>query len=763
MGANIEGRGSGHRARTIGYILDVLHGYQESLWREAAKEALLQGASLVTFLGQSFLRGAATDVPASNKVFDLAFCPWIDSYLMSGGTMGTYISKAEYAECLRPFKSRPIVSIGPCGEGIRAVVIENRSGIRAMAEHLAKVHGKRRIAYVSGPESSSEAEERLAGYKEGLRAAGLGFDPALVFIGNFWYSGGEAAVREFLDARKLSVDALMAANDYMALGALRELVKRGYSVPADIAICGYDDILEAECENPALSTVRQPLARQSREAVRLLASGEGSGAAAMLETSVVLRKSCGCKSASIGLARGLALAAGKGGAASVGALLAEGGVSERYNDAARKELESLAASCFDGAASGTFEAFSRDAEAAIYKASAAKEGWELESWQDRLSILRRIALARFPEGRSVGELESTIGALRILAGSLEANRLKLRKAKDAEYSESLGLALKAVGQAESLEELGGILRDQAKAINLKSFYFAVKSDIAPGCGPTLRPEAEFVVYTALRDGADVLGKEGFRRYPAKDFLPRELLPQRPFNFISMPISFGLDFYGVAVYEPGPEEGSIYTRITDQISGSVQSTLLIQAGRAAEKFVEAKTERIVSLARPISVSVVEVSEAARNEAAKVESLGESARRTRDDIAEAEAAISRMAERAATIKEIAAVIEDISETISLLGLNAAIEAARAGHMGRGFNVIATEIRKLAESTHANVERIGSTLAELVSESRSSVAAAKRSSAAFSSLDAELGDVMSTLTDISTRMSSLSAASQALIDTM
>jgi len=747
--------------RTIGYILDVLHGYQETLWREASKTASSLGVSLVTFLGQSFLRGPSSDVPAANRVFDLAFSQWIDSYLVSGATLGSYVSKAEYSACLEPYRAKPFLSIGACGEDIPAIVIENRSGVRSMIKHLAEVHGKRRIAFVSGPEASSEADERLAGYKEGIGAAGLGFDPRLVYIGNFWYNGGEAAVREFLDGRKLAFDALVAANDYMALGAMRELKKRGFAVPEDVAITGYDDILEAECENPALSTVRQPLVIQAREAVRILVSGERSGAKAMLNTSIVLRKSCGCESSSLGLAGGDASLGSKDVAGDIGTLLVEGGIAERYDTAARAELKALAESCCRGAESGSLDGFFNDAAAAVYKAAAKPA--ELETWQDRLSIIRRVAMARFPSGSSIAAMESIIGRLRITVCSLESSRLKMQLASDAAYSETLGLALKAVGQAESLEELGTILRDQAKAIGVKSFYFAVKSDIAPGCGPTLKGDAEFVLYAAVRDGEDALGKEGRRRYSAKDFLPRDLLPRRPFNFVAMPVSFGLDFYGVAVYEPGPDQGSIYSRITDQISSSVQSTLLIYAGREAERAIEAKTEHIVALARPISVSVVEASNVARIEAAKVGSLSEAARRTRDDIAQAEAAISRMAERTATIKEIAAVIEDISSTISLLGLNAAIEAARAGQMGRGFNVIATEIRKLAESTHSNVERIGITLNELASESKSSVAAAKRSTAAFSSLDVELGEVMTALKSMSERMSSLSSASENLIQAM
>jgi hypothetical protein len=630
-----------------------------------------------------------------------------------------------------------------------------------MVEHLAQGHGKKRIAYISGPKASVEAEERLAAYQEGLRSARLSYDPSFVYIGNFWYDGGEAAVREFLDARKIPFDAIVAANDYMALGALRELGRRGVKVPEDVAIVGYDDILEAECENPPLSTVRQPLTLQADEAFKLLLGLDARKERPALETKLVLRRSCGCEPLNLELAGQGELGSGPNGIPKAEDLLAKAAKAAGFKDVSDRGLGALSRSCVGGIESGSFDEFFRDAETEIYR--GGDRGEDLSAWQNFFSVLRLHALRGLSSPAGAVSLENAIGRIRILIGTLEINRLRMRRSKDAAFSETLGVALKAVGKAETLTDLGAILRDQMRSIGLRSFYFAVKADIAPGCGPVLADAADFVLYAALCDGVDALAERGPRTYPAKDFLPAELLPKRPFNFIAMPVSFGLDFYGVAVYEPGPVDGSTYTRINDQVGTAVQSALLIEAGRKAEKLIEARSEKIVSLARPISVSVVEASRIAQEEAAKVEALGESARRTRSDIANAEKTIQNMAERARAIKEFAKVIEDISSTISLLGLNAAIEAARAGKMGRGFNVIATEIRKLAESTHANVESIGKTLVLLSTDAESSVAAVKRSSQAFSSLDTELGKVMSALKDMSSRMVSLSDSSEELIRSM
>jgi len=744
--------------KRIGFILDFFHGYQETLWKEAVASAASAGASLVTFIGQSLLRGTAGDESATNRVFDLAFSPWIDSFLLSGASLGSYISKAEYTECLKPFRKRPCVSIGPCGEGIPAILIENRTGIKALVEHLAKEHGRKRIAYISGPEGSFEAAERLASYRAGLESAGIPYDPSIVYVGNFWYNSGTDAVREFLDVRRADIDAIAAANDYMALGALRELQRRGKSIPRDLSLVGYDDALEAECETPALTTVRQPLVAQMDAAISSLVSGEGSPRAA-LGTSTVVRRSCGCQS------RGIELAGRSAkrdqGALSAAAVAAEASRTADAPPGSEETVRALVESCIACVKEGKFDRFYADAEEAVY---ASSESWaSVTPWQDIFSVMRSNFLSALGDAGRVESFEGAIGRLRILVSSLETARYKIMKSKDNSFQESLGVALKAVGKAESLEEVGLILRDQMKAIGLRGFYFAAKSGIATGCGPALGPDERFTLYAAFSDGADLLAGMAERSYPARDLLPQELLPRRPFNFIAMPVCFGMDFYGVALFEPGPMDGSTYVRVADQIGSSVQSALLIAAEKRSETAIAARTEKIVSLARPMTASILEASKLAADEAAAVGGVGEAARLTRSDISATEAAIAKMAERAKKMKEFIKVIEEISSTISLLGLNAAIEAARAGQKGRGFNVIASEIRKLAESTTTNAESIGAMLGELSKDAEASVSSVSRSAKAFSALDAELGKVIVALKEISSRMEGLSASSEELIRSM
>jgi DNA-binding LacI/PurR family transcriptional regulator len=744
-------------AKTVGFILDFIHGYQETVWLEVSKNLKAAGASQVVFIGESFLKGAEGTEIATNNVFKMAFCEWIDAFLLSGATLGSYISKEEYAECLKAYRAKKCVSIGACGDGMPSVVIENRIGMRSLIDHLAGIHGRKRIAYLSGPKASVEADERLAAYREGLTAAGLAYDPNLVYVGNFWYNSGKDGVAEFLDVRKAEFDAIVAANDYMALGAMRELTRRGIGVPQEIAVSGYDDVLEAECESPALTTVRQPIPAQAEAAVRFLLDA-GASAPAPLKTQAVFRRSCGCQPLDLELASRVQTGSAIAEEAEIAESLAK---VVAFTVTTPQTVASLISTCVKDAKTGAFDRFFQDSESAIYR--GVDGGDNPDSWQNAVSVIRSAVWPRVSGLDGVYSLENAVGKLRIMIGNLEANRLRLAKSKEAVFNETLSQTLKEVGKAQDLKELGNIARENLGNLGLKSFYLAVRADKDPDCGPEFGLGEDLILYAAVIDGKDALASSGPRRYAAKEFLPRDVLPNRLFDFVAMPLTSGLNFHGVAVFEPGPADGTVYTRITNQLSAAVHNTLVVSSWKEAEKSIAEKSSRVVALARPISESVLAAGALASKEASTIEAVGEAARKTKADIAQTESAISKMAEKARSIKEYIAVIEDISSTISLLGLNAAIEAARAGQSGKGFNVIASEIRKLSESTRLNVERIGSTLNELSGEAERSVVSAKRSSDAFTALDAELESVLGALKDISGRLDSLSTSSQELIETI
>ncbi|MEV4646441.1 LacI family DNA-binding transcriptional regulator [Saccharopolyspora sp. NPDC049357] len=184
----------------------------------------------------------------------------------------------------------PVVSnervLGPVE--VPSVGVDNRGGARAAVEHLI-ASGRTRIATITGPTDMIAGMDRLDGY---LDAVGGSQEPA-VAAGDFTRASGEAAMKRLLDEES-GVDAVFAASDLMAEGALHVLRQNGFRVPDDVALVGFDDITRARCTEPALTTVSQPIDGIGRhlaaQLLRLIA-GEPVEPAITLTTQLVVRES----------------------------------------------------------------------------------------------------------------------------------------------------------------------------------------------------------------------------------------------------------------------------------------------------------------------------------------------------------------------------------------------------------------------------------------------------------------------------------------
>jgi LacI family transcriptional regulator, repressor for deo operon, udp, cdd, tsx, nupC, and nupG len=185
----------------------------------------------------------------------------------------------------------PTVSCGvPLGHQVQvpAVSVDEAGSAREMTRYLLE-RGHRRIAMIAGPRDTPGGRYRLEGFREEL---GDRLDPDLIEEGDYSEESGEAAMARLLD-RAGDIDAVFAANDRMAIGAMTTLRRRGLRVPDDIAVAGFDDSGQAARHEPALTTMRQPWSRISQEMVGLLndaIAGEPREAI-VLPTELVVRDS----------------------------------------------------------------------------------------------------------------------------------------------------------------------------------------------------------------------------------------------------------------------------------------------------------------------------------------------------------------------------------------------------------------------------------------------------------------------------------------
>jgi DNA-binding LacI/PurR family transcriptional regulator len=222
----------------------------------------------------------------------------LDSYLTPQHVDGVLMLSAHDADTLpRRIQGRglPIVFAGrPSGLTSPSYVdVDNAGGARGAVAHLIGA-GRHVVAHISGSQDMIAGRDRLIGYREAFEAAGMAVDETLVEVGDFSESSGVTAMRALLE-RRPDLDAVFAASDPMALGALRVLREAGRKVPDDVALIGFDDGPMAALAEPPLTTVHQPMEELGREMATMLLEQIGAGSVeaeqVVLETRLVERAS----------------------------------------------------------------------------------------------------------------------------------------------------------------------------------------------------------------------------------------------------------------------------------------------------------------------------------------------------------------------------------------------------------------------------------------------------------------------------------------
>lgn len=283
-------------SRTICLLADWFdEPYQETILRTAEDAVTQRGSSLLSFAGG--IPGSQTrESQKRHAAFELIDHHNVDGAILLAGTMVNELGAEGLEALLQKLEGLPLCSIGVEVKDIPSILIDNQSGIDRALTHLVEMHGCKRIAFIRGPVKNKEAESRFTAYQEGLHRLELKRDAALVFQGDFLSASGEAAVAHWLQTRTIP-DAIIAANDEMALGALSALTKAGLSVPADVRLVGFDDLEHSRLATPPITTVRQPIKDLAIAAVRTIMDqllGRDVPRLQVLQTQLVLRESCGC-------------------------------------------------------------------------------------------------------------------------------------------------------------------------------------------------------------------------------------------------------------------------------------------------------------------------------------------------------------------------------------------------------------------------------------------------------------------------------------
>ncbi len=244
------------RSRTVGMVAAGLHlaGVSEVLTGVAEACERLGYALLLKELG-------AFQPPDIVPILGFLASHQVEGVIFDGAQLPV---PASSVQAFVPDRSPAMVFL-KCepSSSYTTIGVDNTGAQAAVTTHVLQL-GRRRVGYVSGPGTLLEARQRREGWERAMIEAG--FAPGPVFEGD-WSSASGAAALDALLERQGDLDAVIAANDQMALGLLHEAARRGIAVPSDLAVTGFDGLPEGAYFTPALTTVTQPLREVGMAAV----------------------------------------------------------------------------------------------------------------------------------------------------------------------------------------------------------------------------------------------------------------------------------------------------------------------------------------------------------------------------------------------------------------------------------------------------------------------------------------------------------------
>ncbi|MBR1752818.1 MAG: GGDEF domain-containing protein [Ruminococcus sp.] len=166
----------------------------------------------------------------------------------------------------------PVIGIGTPYADIPTVKNKNEEVIREICRHMIEFHGCKDICILTGHKDNSEAEERLSIILDETKRHGLKVSDDHIIYGDFWYSSGEQLANDIADGKISKPDAIIAASDHMALGAIEMLTKLNIKVPDEIKVFGFDATMEASLDDISLTTIESNFAKCGADAVDELIS-----------------------------------------------------------------------------------------------------------------------------------------------------------------------------------------------------------------------------------------------------------------------------------------------------------------------------------------------------------------------------------------------------------------------------------------------------------------------------------------------------------
>jgi DNA-binding LacI/PurR family transcriptional regulator/AraC-like DNA-binding protein/signal transduction histidine kinase len=598
------------RRRRIGFILANIHtGSANTIWPALVDEAESHQVDLFIFPGGRLVAREDRE-SLRNNVFTLANPRSVDGLLSWASAIGSSVS-IEVLERFHSFySSLPTITLNQKINDLPLNTIDSYSGMRKLMDHLLDVHGFRRIAYIHGPPAHPAARERYQALRDSLKEREIPFDSRLVTSPRPWDSGRESLI-ELLDERDLhpsrDFDILVAASDLLLFDAVCLLQKRGYQIPGECPVAGFNDSIESRMLSPAFTTVRMPFEEQSIVAFHSLLDlldGKPIPDVVRLPTRLIVRQSCGCIPSSIDILRkdptsfppdGKALedSSEPGNESLIADILEQlqGGHEDRVAWI-EPLINAFLATCRKGNPNEFLDTLQR------ILTHVMQMSREIHVWEDVISVLRMHYYASHPGGLDVF-MENLFNQARLLVSGTLHTAYTFKQWHDGRLLRTLGNLDKDLLAVRDRKLISEILSRHLPALDIRSAYLVINEPPRSGAESFSRLIAGF--QTGSTDGiARPLTLSGSgEAFPTSQLLPGSCFPEKQAgSYMVQPLMIDDRLMGYIVLRIGLKEGYIYEEIRGILSSALNGMFLFEeTGRAreiAERAEQLKTLFLVNL-------------------------------------------------------------------------------------------------------------------------------------------------------------------------
>ncbi|MFN8471156.1 MAG: substrate-binding domain-containing protein [Anaerolineae bacterium] len=569
----------------IGYLASGIdEDLSQAIWFGALDAAREQDVSLVTFVGGVLRDPVGFDAQA-NIAYSLASGK-LDGLFAWASSIGGLVDQAEMHAFHRRYDV-PTISLALPLPDVPAIMVDTYHGMRELLVHLVEVHGYRRIAFISGPETHYYVQERYRAYLDVLRDYNIAFDPDLVSLPGGWSRrAGAKAINLFLDERRLQpgfdLQAIVTTNDQQAHGALQALQQRGLRVPEDVAVVGFNDDRDSRVSTPPLTSVEMPFYRLGQSSVDMLlglVDGGNVPEPTTLRTRVVVRQSCGCPDADVNDA---AIGPTRRRVSSTD----DAGPYSETNSAVVTHLPAIVPDIVSERSPRVRDAFFADVrgespgsflEALGEALDQMPVSTNISAWHNVISTLRRQAAPQL-ENESLQRAEDLWHQARVVIGKRARRREAYERIQTERRADALHEISARLATATELATLMDILADGLPRLGIPACYLSLYEQPQLYQYPLPAPEYSRLILAFDEKGR--IGLEaGGRRFLTRELAPQGILPIGRHNYVVEPLYFQEHQLGFALFETGPQTGALYSALRVQISSAVRGVQLAEQNAA----------------------------------------------------------------------------------------------------------------------------------------------------------------------------------------